>query len=191
MIEAAMADPQMWAMGDTHPPCFTPGTRIATPGGARVIDDLTPGDAITTTHGPQPLVWLGRLQVNAAQARTAAFRPIRLRAGALGNGLPQRDMLVSPQHRFVLSGWRAEMLFGESSVLVAAKHLVNDLTIRPVDVGTVTYLHLLLPAHHIIIAEGALTESLHPSHVGQMAETALPCLTAREARLISGAGGGT
>jgi Hint domain len=186
-----MADPQVWAMGNTHPPCFTPGTRIATPHGMRIIDDLAPGDAISTTQGPQPLVWLGHLHVNAAQARTPAFRPIRIRAGALGNGLPQRDMLVSPQHRFVLSGWRAEMLFGAAEVLVAAKHLVNDLTIRPVDIDALTYLHLLLPAHHIIMAEGALTESLHPSQVGQMAETALPCLTAREARLISGAGGGT
>jgi Hint domain len=186
-----MADSQAWAMGDTHPPCFTPGTRIATPHGARMIDDLEPGDAISTTKGPQPLVWLGRLHVNAAQARTPAFRPVRIRAGALGHGLPERDMLVSPQHRFVLTGWRAEILFGSASVLVAAKHLVNDLTIRPVDVGAVTYLHLLLPAHHIIQAEGAATESLHPSQVGLAADAALPCLTGREARLLSGAGGGT
>lgn len=186
-----MADPQAWAMEGTHPPCFTPGNLIATPHGARMIEDLEPGDAISTTTGPQPLRWLGRLHVNAAQARTPAYRPIRIRAGALGNGLPERDMLVSPQHRFVLTGWRAEILFGSPSVLVAAKHLVNDLTIRPADAGPVTYLHLLLPGHHIIRAEGALTESLHPAQVGLAADAALPCLTGREARLLSGAGGGT
>ena len=191
-----MSDPFAWRLGAaglTHPPCFTPGTLIATPDGARMIDDLEPGDPITTLDGPQPIVWLGRLPVNALQARNPAFRPIRIRAGALGDGLPWRDMLVSPQHRFVVSGWRADILFGSASVLVAAKHLVNDMTIRPVDVGALTYMHLLLPQHHIILAEGALTESLQQAELSDRlaAQSALPCLSAREARLLSGAGGGT
>ena len=89
-------------------------------------------------------------------------------AGALGNTRPLR---VSPQHRMLLQGWQAELLFDEAEVLVAAKLLVNDQTIRreeggPEANGMVTYHHMLFDAHEIVLAEGAPSESFHPGHVG-------------------------
>jgi hypothetical protein len=71
-------------------------------------------------------------------------------------------MLVSPQHRMLLSGPRAEMLFGEAEVLVAALHLVNETTITQVRPTSVTYIHLLFDEHEIIRGDGAWTESFQP-----------------------------
>jgi len=136
-------------------PCFTAGTRIATPGGPRAIEDLRVGDRVSTAdHGAQVIRWIGARQV----AGTGAFAPIRFDTGAIGN---QRPLRVSPQHRMLISGWRAEILFGQSEVLVAAKHLVNDRAIRPDPCATVTYLHMIFDRHEVVFAEGVPTESLH------------------------------
>lgn len=147
-------------------PCFTAGTRIATPGGPRAIEDLRVGDRVSTAdHGDQIIRWIGARQV----AGIGAFAPIRFEAGAIGNLRPLR---VSPQHRLLISGWHAEMLFGQSEVLVAAKHLVNETTIRPDPTRTVTYLHMIFDRHEIVFAEGVPTESLH---LGTVAMGALDC----------------
>ena len=81
-----------------------------------------------------------------------ALRPIRL-AG-------RRDLIVSPQHRMLIEGARAEMLFGEAEVLVAARHLPWGEVILP---AGVTYRHLLFDAHEIIVAEGVWAESFQPA----------------------------
>jgi hypothetical protein len=94
-----------------------------------------------------------------------------IEAGTLGN---TRTLRVSPQHRMLLSGWQAELLYESAEVLVAAKMLVNDQTIRPEDGGTVEYVHMLFDGHEVVFAEGAASESFHPGHVGwgALAETA-------------------
>ncbi len=149
-------------------PCFTPGTLIETTRGAVPVEDLAPGDLILTQDdGPQPLRWVSRTPIDAARlARTPSFRPILIRAGALGPGVPARDMRVSQQHRILVRGWRAELLFGDAELLVPAKALVNDSTII-VDTrqAGVDYLHLLLDRHHVVSAEGVETESLYPGQI--------------------------
>ncbi len=138
------------------PPCFVAGTLILTPEGERAVEDLSPGDLVMTLdNGAQPLRWIGQ-RVVPARGR---FAPIRFRRGALGN---RRALMVSPQHRMVVGGWQAELLFGSAQVLVAAKHLVDDAAVRPVPMDQVTYVHLLFDRHEVIRAEGALTESFHP-----------------------------
>ena len=142
---------------DLGPPCFTPGTLIATPSGPRRIEAIGVGDLVTTRdHGPQPVRWTGVRRVPGH----GDFAPISIAAGALGN---RRHLLVSPQHRMLVTGWRAELLCGADEVLVAACHLVDDQAIRPAPAHKVTYLHLMFEAHEIIFAEGAATESLDPS----------------------------
>ncbi|WP_321365802.1 Hint domain-containing protein [uncultured Celeribacter sp.] len=129
---------------------------IDTPEGPRFIETLQKGDLIhTLDHGPQPIRWIGSRRV----AATGALAPIRIKAGTLGN---LRDLLVSPNHRMMIRGPKAEVLFGERDVLVAAKHLVNDATIRPAPRAEVDYFHMLFDAHQIIFAESCLTESLFP-----------------------------
>ena len=92
--------------------CFTPGTRIATPSGARMVEGLKIGDyVVTRDHGLQPIRWIGKRTVPALNR----FAPVRIRPGVL-SGL-ETDLLVSPQHRMLFQGYRAELLFGESEVL--------------------------------------------------------------------------
>jgi hypothetical protein len=92
-----------------------------------------------------------------------ALRPVRIAAGALGFGLPVRDMLVSPQHRMLIEGYRAEMLFGESEVLVAARHLMDLPGIETAFSPGVTYIHVMFDRHEIIRADGSWTESFLPA----------------------------
>jgi len=155
-------------------PCFAAGTRIATPEGPRPVERLRPGDRVFTLDGPvATLRWCGARKVDAGWlARSPALRPIRIAAGALGAGEPERDLLVSPQHRMLVRSAIAERIGGAREVLVAAKHLVG---LPGIDVATevteVTYVHLLCDRHEVLFANGALSESLYP---GPQALQSLP-----------------
>ena len=143
-------------MATFGPPCFAFGTAILAQDGPRLVQDLRPGDLISTRdHGLQALRWIGRQTV----CGLGRFAPIHFLPGALGN---DGDLLVSPQHRMLVSGWRAELLFGQAEVLIAAKHLVNGTSILPCYTPEVEYFHLLLGAHEIVFAEGIPTKSFFP-----------------------------
>lgn len=147
------------------PPCFTPGTRILTPRGERPVETLSVGDLVMTLdHGPQAVRWIGRAEIDAfAMAMSETFRPIRIRKGAFGPGRPARDMLVSPQHRVLVEGWRAELLYGEVQVIAAAAHLVDDdMVTRAWDATSTTYIHLQFDRHELLYSDGMLTESFNP-----------------------------
>jgi hypothetical protein len=136
--------------------CLAGGTLVATPAGPRPIESLARGDLVETRDaGAIPIRWIGSRRV----VGRGALAPVRIRRGALGN---RRDLWVSPNHRMLLTGARAEILFGEAEVLVAAKHLVNDGTIRVVPRPAIDYFHLMFDDHQIIFAEGCATESLYP-----------------------------
>jgi Ca2+-binding RTX toxin-like protein len=150
--------------------CYTPGTMIATPDGPVAVEELRPGDMVVTRdHGAQPLRWVGRRSLSLADLiEQPQLQPVRIEAGALGvdalgGGLPLRDMRVSPQHRMLVEGARAEMLFGDGEVLVAATHLVGQPGITQGLVAGVTYIHLLFDAHELIEADGAWSESFQPA----------------------------
>ena len=147
--------------------CFTPDTRIATPFGARLIQDLRPGDRILTKdNGPQDILWTGSRRMSGARLYAMPhLRPIRFRAGALGQDRPDGDLVVSPQHRMVLNGPAARALFNAHEVLVKAEDLLNDVSIC-IDhaLREVTYIHILLDRHNIVWANGMETESFHPSN---------------------------
>jgi hypothetical protein len=98
-------------------------------------------------------------------------RAVRIKAGALGNN---RDLVVSPRHRMLLSGWQVDMLFQHDHALVTALELVNDSTIVRDAVADVEYFHVMFDRHEIIFAEGAATESFHPDQasMGSMDEAA-------------------
>ncbi len=137
-------------------PCFVAGTLIRTPEGERPVESLRPGDLVEThDDGPQPLRWIGSRKVPAR----GKFAPIHIKAGTFGN---HRKLMVSPQHRVLVRDVLAELLFGEREVLVAAKDLVNDRTVRQVEGGTVEYVHLLFDSHQIVFSEGLATESFLP-----------------------------
>lgn len=147
--------------------CFTPGTRIATPEGPKLIQALRPGDLVLTKDdGPQQVLWMGHRRMTGARLYAMPhLRPIRFRAGALGLDLPEPDLIVSPAHRMLVKGSASQALFGTSEVLVRAEDLINDASIM-VDhaLREVTYVHILLERHNVVFANGIETESFHPSN---------------------------
>lgn len=131
--------------------CFLTGTHIATPAGEVAVEDLAAGDLVLTSGGAaQPVIWLGRSTVSSRFADPQARSPIRIKAGALGEGLPVRDLLVSPHHALFLEG-----------ILVHANALVNGMSIiRETDLPEFfTYFHVELATHELLISEGVPSES--------------------------------
>jgi hypothetical protein len=146
--------------------CFTPGTRIRVADGARPVEAIQPGDLVQTRdNGLQEVLWVGSRRITGARLHAMPhLRPVRFRAGALGMDEPEDDLIVSPRHRVLLRGRTAEALFGECEVLVAAEDLVNDRSIvRDHALRETRYIHLLLPRHEVIWANGVATESFHPA----------------------------
>ena len=146
--------------------CFTPGAMILTDMGEVAVEDLRIGDRVLTRdNGYQTIRWTGRRDLSHAELIVEPrFNPVFIARGALGAGLPERDMMVSPQHRMLITGPKAELLFGEHEVLVAAKHLVGMAGIEQRVTRGVSYLHILFDQHEILRADGAWSESFQPGH---------------------------
>jgi hypothetical protein len=128
-----------------------PGTLIATPDGERAIEDLAIGDDVLTAAGrTAPIRWIGRQTIAARFASPDRVLPIRIRAGALGDGLPLRDLLVSPAHAILVDG-----------ILAQAGALVNGTTIRREDdvPEVFTYYNIELAEHDLLLAEGVPAET--------------------------------
>lgn len=163
--------------------CFAPGTMLATPQGTRPVEALREGDLVQTRdNGAQEILWTGSRRMTGARLYAMPhLRPIRFRADAFGTGRPDADLLVSPQHRMLVRGPAARALFNAEEVLVAAEDLVNDTSVLvDTTLREVTYHHLLLDRHDIVIANGVETESFHPS------ATALDTIDTQDrARLLS------
>lgn len=144
--------------------CFTPGTAIATPSGERLVEELQPGDRVfTRDNGAQEIRWIGARPVSKSvfEARPD-LAPVLIRKGALGNGLPERDMRVSPNHRVLIASDKAELHFEEREVLVAAKHLLCMDGIEAAPKADATYIHFLCDHHEVILSDGCWTESFQP-----------------------------
>jgi hypothetical protein len=183
--------------------CFVAGTMIETPDGPVAIEDLSEGDLVCTVDsGDQPVRWIGRRTV----AGRGSLAPIRFAPGSIGN---TATLFLSPQHRVLLGGWKAQLLTGSDEVLVAALHLINGATIAAAPCPEVTYFHLMFDRHEAIFANGAACESLFLSEQslrglgtagrGEIAElfpelfcqpvlfgpTVRPCLQGFEAPLVA------
>ncbi len=144
--------------------CFTPGTGIATMTGERPVEDLRVGDRVfTRDNGAQEIIWVGRKKITlGAGTLSQKMQPIRIAKGALGHGLPERDILVSPNHRVLVNNKTAQLYFAESEVLVAAKHLVGMPGITHNVAAEVEYVHFLCENHEIVLSDGAWTETFQP-----------------------------
>lgn len=134
--------------------CFVTGTAIATPDGPRPVEALRIGDLVTTAAGTAaPIRWIGRRHYDAAtMAGNVQLRPVRILPGALADGVPARDLHLSPQHAVWLDD-------AEAPLLIPAAALVNTRSITQPPCGATTYLHIELDRHALILAEGATVES--------------------------------
>jgi hypothetical protein len=132
------------------PVCFLRGTRIRTPTGDTVVEDLAIGDCVLTASGEaRPIRWIGSRGLDCTRHPKPSFVwPIRIQSGAFGEDLPARDLWVSPFHSLLLEG-----------VLVQVEKLVNGATVVQVPRERVEYWHVELESHDILLAEGLPAES--------------------------------
>jgi hypothetical protein len=129
--------------------CFATGTRIRTARGEFAVEDLAVGDlAMTPSGAARPIIWIGHRKVDRP---TADDWPVRVRAGAFGEGLPMRDLQLSHGHAVCVDA------MGE--VLVPVGVLVNGSSIVREEVAEVTYWHVELESHDVLLAEGLPAES--------------------------------
>ncbi|WP_147124495.1 Hint domain-containing protein [Shimia ponticola] len=141
--------------------CFAEGSLIDTPYGPRPIQDLRVGDLVLTRDaGPQPIRWLGHRTVPGLGNMT----PVRLTS--LAGQRATTPLTVSPQHRMLIRGPRAELLFGEREVLVAAKHLIDGRSVTWAACESVTYYHMMLDTHQVVTAHGLPSESFFAGQQG-------------------------
>ncbi len=145
--------------------CFAQGMMIETDNGRVPVESLEIGDMVLCGDAEyHPLRWVSQRHIGQPEmAANGDFRPIRICRNALGNNMPDADLVVSPQHRVLLSDWRAELMFGAAEVLVAAAHLVNDRDIvRDHSCDHVTYCHFMFDDHQTVWSNGIETESFYP-----------------------------
>jgi len=135
---------------DVDPPCLARGTQVLTPSGNVVIEKLRQGDLITTiSDGDSPILWIGRRRMNLrGHPRPEVVQPICFYQDSIADGVPQSDLLLSPDHALYLGG-----------LLIPAKTFVNGATIVQLIRTSVTYYHIELSNHGIIFAEGAPVET--------------------------------
>ncbi|WBU53184.1 Hint domain-containing protein [Paracoccus sp. SCSIO 75233] len=143
--------------------CFVAGTMIETDSGPRPVEEIAQGDLVRTKdRGLKPVQWISRRSFRVAGVADAEkIYPVRIRAGALGQGLPVADMYLSQQHRVLLKSPIARRMTGGDEVLVAAKKLLDIEGVELVrDCDEVTYVHFLFDRHEIVYSNGAETEAL-------------------------------
>jgi autotransporter passenger strand-loop-strand repeat protein len=148
--ESVMFDLADGVMGFEPVSCFARGTLIATPSGFVAVEALRIGDRVTTVSGEaRPIIWIGRRSIDCRRhPAPETVLPVRLRADAFGPGRPLRDLLLSPDHALYLDG-----------VLIPVKYLINGDTVAQRDCRQVTYYHIELASHDVILAEGLPAET--------------------------------
>jgi hypothetical protein len=130
--------------------CYAAGTRIATPAGETVVEDLQIGDLVLTAAGAtKPVKLIGRRSYSAEKVATAPqLRPVLIRKDALGGGLPRRDLMVSPMHALYLD-----------DSFIPASALVNGVSIVRAGCASIEYIHIELHDHDAVLAEGVAAET--------------------------------
>lgn len=143
--------------------CISSQNCILTPMGDKPIGAIKAGDIVDTADGPKIVRWKGSVKITSEDMRrNPKLRPVRITAGAMGVGLPMRDLVVSRQHRMLVSSKIVKRMTGENEALVSAIKLTQMPGIFvDEDIAEIEYVHLLFDAHEVIFSEGAPTESLY------------------------------
>lgn len=144
-------------------PCFTPGTLITTHRGELPVDAIAVGDRVVTRdNGIQTVRWVGKTQMYLQDFQLEPhLLPVFIQQGSLGKGLPERDMMVSPNHRILVQSGRTSLKYEEREVLVAAKHLAAQ-GVHTVQSSGTKYIHFMCDRHEVVLSNGVWTETFHP-----------------------------
>jgi hypothetical protein len=137
-------------------PCFCVGTHIRTPRGETLVENLHIGaEVMTAFAGVQHIKWIGRRDYTGSFiAASHLALPVCLKEGAIANGIPSRDLWVSPDHAIC-----------EDGVLIHAWRLINGVSIVQVrHVEFVSYIHIELQGHHVVFAENCATETFRDAN---------------------------
>jgi len=131
-------------------PCFVAGTRILTPKGGLAVERLREGDVVlTATGGRERIQWIGYRTIDCRRHyNPERVHPVRIAAHAFGQDRPRRPLLLSPDHSVFVEG-----------VLIPIRFLVNEQTIRQIDMASVSYFHIELERHEVVLAEGLPVET--------------------------------
>ena len=144
--------------------CYGAATRIETIEGPKAIERLKPGDLVKTGgNGHRPIRWIGGRTIFYAELQAHPnLVPIRIKAGAMGKGLPKRDLIVSQHHRMVVSSDLSSAETGVKEIFISAKDLIGVPGIEiAIDLTEMTYWHFICDQHQVVFAEGAASESLY------------------------------
>jgi hypothetical protein len=132
-------------------PCFAAGTRISTEHGEVAVEAIAVGDRVRVLLGGgfSEVIWIGRREVHCADHATPRkVWPVRIAAGSFGPGRPHTDLFLSPDHAVYVN-----------DALIPIRHLINGSTIAQVKVDRITYHHVELAEHDVLLAEGLPAES--------------------------------
>ena len=188
--------------------CFAAGTNLLTPNGYCAVEQLKCGDRVQTRDGDAlEIVWIAGSR-HDLPGNAGDVVPVLISKGALGDGTPMRDLVVSPLHKVLVTGAQVEIIAGVTEALVPAKALTALPGIRRMmGERTVTYYHVMLRQHAIVDSDGAFSESFYPGptavsmlSLGQKlslrramvglrnegyGKTACPCLSNSEAKNLA------
>ena len=137
-------------IANNYTACYAAGTRIATEDGEVAVEDLRAGTMLRTASGAlRPVLWIGHRTVDCdTHPRPHDVRPVRVLADAFGPGLPHADLTLSPDHAVFVDG-----------VLIPIRYLLNGRTVAQISQRRVTYYHVELDRHDVLLAQGLPAES--------------------------------
>src|SRR6516225_8245363 len=141
-----------------HHGCFLKGTKISTPSGDRLVQDLRIGEEVQTLAGRKTIKWIAYNKFIKEEGRAwqDSVMPIRVARFAIDDHTPHRDLYLSPLHCVFVN-----------EALIPVMYLINEATIAPgapSDMSAIEYYHIELDTHEVIYAEGALVESYDGSN---------------------------
>jgi hypothetical protein len=141
------------AVCNSHPACFLKGTKISTPSGDRLVQELQVGDEVNALAGRKPIKWIGYNKFTKEEGRVwqDGVMPIRVARFAIDDHSPHSDLYLSPLHCIFIN-----------EALIPVKDLINGVSVAPdapSDMSAIEYYHVDLGTHEVLYAEGALVES--------------------------------